>query len=114
MASKHRQVGAQNFRLEETNRSMYITIVSVMVSKKLCLFERSEDFFRKLSNFMASEIVLKVGQRSPISHIFLILGILNVTQVRNPPYHKNSIFSEFSPVRPIFNNNLVQIGKNRT
>ena len=62
MASKHRQVGAQNVRLEETNRSMYITIVSVMVSKKLCLFERSEDFFRKLSNFMASEIVLKVSQ----------------------------------------------------
>ena len=70
MASKHRQVGAQNFRLDVTNRYMYIKTVSVVLIKKLCVFERRGVFFRKSANFETPVIQVKVGQRSRISHIF--------------------------------------------
>ena len=70
MASKHRQVGAQNFRLDVKNRSVYIKIVSVVLSKKLCVFERRGVIFRKSANFETPVIQVKVGQRSLFSHIF--------------------------------------------
>ena len=50
MASKHRQVGAQIVRLDETNRSIYIKTVSVMLSKKLCVFEKKGVILRIPAN----------------------------------------------------------------
>jgi len=61
MASKHRQVGAQNPRLDVTNRSVYIQTVSVLRGKKPCVFERRGAILRKSANLETPVIQFKVG-----------------------------------------------------